>query len=110
MGANLIHIASQMSILFFNEGELEDLGRQLGFANFLMLLALQKYLLYEDKYANLPNTLIGSARAVANGLFGILPVAIGIAFYGTTVLYMSHRFRSFSCSMFAMFYTIQGDT
>jgi len=56
----------------------------LGLANFMLMLALNKYLTYAESYANLPNTLIGSARIVAEGLIGIMPMVIGIAYLGST--------------------------
>ena len=50
----------------------------------MLMLALNKYLTYAESYANLPNTLIGSARIVAEGLIGIMPMVIGIAYLGST--------------------------
>jgi len=39
--------------------------------------------------------MIGAAKTIMQGMIGILPVAIGIAYWMTTELYMSFRFRDF---------------
>lgn len=80
--ANVIHIIANIRILTFDEEEEESLGRSLGVATCLLLVALNKYLLADERYANLPNTLIGSMGGVASGILGLLPLLMGTAVIG----------------------------
>ena len=59
----------------------------MGYATFLAWFSLNGYLNFSSNYAYVVKTLMFSAKAVANGLIGIAPVAIGIAMFSTTILF-----------------------
>ena len=60
---------------------------QMGYATFLAWFSLNGYFSFSQNYAYVIKTLMFSSKNVANGLVGIAPVAIGIAFFSTTLLY-----------------------
>jgi len=90
--------------------ELQSSTLLFGFAVLLAWVSLNLYLNYTEKFAYLPNTIIGSSSAVFNGFVGIMPVMIGCAFYSSTMLYMQFRFKDFWNSLMTMFYIMNGDT
>jgi len=105
----VVNVASLISSLVrinWASDDSEKNGRMLGFSNILLWLTLIKYFTFSDSYSFLPNTMLGSAAEVFNGLVGIVPSAIGWGFYMTTVLYPSFRFMDCFAAMFTMFYVI----
>lgn len=76
----------------------------------LLWLSLTKYLLQSSYFSTFPKTIVASTGVVFNGLMGILPVAIGIAFFTTVNLYSIFRHKTFQEAFMTMFYTMNGDT
>jgi hypothetical protein len=81
-----------------------------GVGNLLIWWSLNFYLSYSSDYAYLPNTMIGSAKDVLNGIFGVMPIFCGLAVYSSTILYSQFRFKDAFNAGFTMFYVSQGDT
>jgi hypothetical protein len=59
----------------------------MGYATFLAWFSLNGYLNFSSNYAYVIKTLMYSAKNVGNSLAGTAPVAIGIAFYSSTILF-----------------------
>lgn len=76
----------------------------------LTWISLIRYLTYTPKIAPLPNTIVGSARQVANGSVGLLPLLIGFSFLASTSLYMNFRFKDPCAACFVIMYNMNGDT
>ena len=108
--ANVMSLLSSLLRLNLQNNDSEKNGRIMGISVIALWLSTLKYLTYSEKFSFLPNTLLGSASQVFNGLVGIIPTAIGWSFFMTTVLYESFRFMDCFSAMFTMFYVIQGDT
>ena len=92
------------------ETESYTLGVKMGIATFMLWFSLSKYLTFQELYAHLPNTFIGSAREVTYGTISMFPFFIGVSYMSTVMLYMDFRFRDCSYSSMTMFYNMQGDT
>lgn len=107
--ANILHIIVSVEKMYLNV-ESSELGVNLGFATLLLWAALNKYLLYSNRIAYLPNTIMFSASSVLRGFIGILPVAIGVSCGATVFLYGSFRFMDVPSTLFTFFYQAQGDT
>ena len=89
--------------------ETGDFQVQLGIANILLLISLNKYFAY-GVLAEVPNSLLFSIRVVFNGFVGVLPLVMGLSIVSTVYLYGNFRFLSIETSLFAFFYTMNGDT
>jgi hypothetical protein len=95
MLANVQHINIQIRILTSADLDTEAITRDMGVVVIMLWWSLNKYFTYSDDYSYLPNTFLGSARQIFDGLLGITPFVIGFAYLGTTQCYMSFRFKDF---------------
>jgi len=108
---NLMQIQSSIYVILpYNITDAGGISRQQGLATLLFWLCLNKYMLWFKDLAVFPNTLIRSTRMVLNGIVGVLPVMIGIAFLSGVMLNNIFRFNSVYESMFTMYYVMNGDT
>ena len=71
----------------------------------LLWFSLTKYFLRDERFASFPKTIVASSRVVINGIIGILPAVIGLAFFTTVNLYSIFRHKSFGETFMTMFYT-----
>lgn len=67
-------------------------------------------MLYDNKYAQAPDTLYNSAKSVAKAIVGILPILIGFSIFFMLFLGNNSRFRDTQTTLFTIFYMLQGDT
>lgn len=86
------------------------IGRSYGFTAIMYWTALLKYLTYDPKISNLPNTMIGSARNVTEGIIGLMPIFMGFSTIAFVTMNIDFRFRSTSVALFTLFYNCNGDT
>ena len=109
--AHIIHMQASLLVLFpRREVDHTYIYRLQGLATLLLWLSLTKYLISSLDYSTFPKTIVASTSVVFNGVLGILPAAIGIAFFTTVNLYSIFRHKTFGEAFFTMFYTMNGDT
>ena len=85
--ANVTCLISSLVRINWASDDSEKNGRIMGISNILLWITLIKYSTFSDKYSFLANTMVGSGLEVFNGMVGIIPSAIGWAFYMNTVLF-----------------------
>ena len=107
---SILHIRISYDILNRHNNSMEDLEIKLGIATLISWVSLNDYLTHYRKYAFIPNTIIQSSIAVANGLVGIFPFFAGFAVLTNMYLYPYFRFQTISATFFTMFYNMFGDT
>jgi hypothetical protein len=107
---SFLHIQMSFDILSKENNSLESLQIRLGVATLISWMSLNDYLTYYRDYAFIPNTMIQSSIAVANGLIGVFPVFAGLAILTNMYLYSYFRFETISATFFTMFYNMFGDT
>jgi hypothetical protein len=63
-------------------------------------------LLYDNKFAQTPDTLYNSAKNVAKAILGILPILIGFSIFFMLFLGNNFRFRNTETTLFTIFYML----
>ena len=108
--ANLLGIVCNLQLLWPEVTDNYALVCQLGVSNLLYWFSVNGYFLHSEAYDQVPTTMIASAKLVAEGMIGILPLCIGVSVLLTVTFYSMHQYRTAPAALFTMFYLFYGDT
>lgn len=81
----------------------------LGLGAMLTWFSLLKFYQNLKGYNIIANTIENACEIVFKALTGIMPIFIGYGMLGTCIFWRSHRFSSFSTTMFSLFAVMNGD-
>ena len=90
--ANLLGIMSNLQLLWPQVMDNYGLTVQLGASNLLYWISINGYFLHHKKYDSVPITMIATAKVIAQGMIGILPMVIGVAMFISVAISSMHQF------------------